>query len=264
MRTSATWRYSVLLGAAAVSVAVTVFLEPVPQWLEYHDFADTRTILGVPNALDVLSNLPFAVVGLVGIWLAWRRRASMRGWERWPWATLFVGVALTAPGSGWYHLAPDNARLVWDRMPMTVGFMGLLTVVLAERVSMPVARRLFPWLLLLGIASVLYWDWTERAGAGDLRLYGLVQFGSLLMVLLAVLLFPARSPGTGWLWGGMAGYAMAKVLEAADARIFSLGEVVSGHSLKHLAAGAGAACLLAMYLARTSPSSTEDAAVGGR
>ena len=177
MSRPATWRHAVLLGAVLVVVVVTFLQEPVPQWLEYHDFADTRTILGVPNALDVLSNLPFVLVGLTGIWLAWCRRASTHGWERWPWATLFVGVALTAPGSGWYHLAPDNARLVWDRLPMTIGFMGLLSVVLAERVSESAARRLFPWLILLGMARVLYRDWTEQAGAGDLRLYGLVQFG---------------------------------------------------------------------------------------
>jgi hypothetical protein len=142
---------------------------------------------------------------------------------------------------------------------MTVGFMGLLTVVLSERVSAPVARRLFWPLVLLGIASVLYWDWTERAGAGDLRPYGLVQFGSLAVVLLSALLYPARQPGAAWLWWGIAFYALAKGLEAADGPVFSLGGVVSGHTLKHLAAGAGSACLLLMFVERRSLAETGDA-----
>lgn len=248
-------RHVVLLGAVLAAVVGAFARAPLAQWPEYHDFADTRTILGLPNALDVVSNLPFAIAGVLGLVAMFTRRAreaAAPAWERLPWATLFLGVALTAPGSAWYHLAPDNARLVWDRLPMTVAFMGLLSVVLAERVSLTAARRLFPALVLLGIASVLYWDWTEQAGSGDLRLYGLVQFGSLLVVLLSVLLYPARAPGGSWLWAAMAFYALAKLLEATDARVYALGQVFSGHTLKHLAAGAGGACLLMMYVVRRS------------
>jgi len=263
MAVARNWRHLVLLGTVLLSVAVVFSLEPMPQWPEYHDFADRRAILGVPNALDVLSNLPFLVVGVLGL-LALARRVpgiapAASAWERWPWATFFLGVTLTAPGSAWFHLEPNNATLFWDRLPMTVGFMGLLTVVLAERVSLRTARRLFPVLLLAGIASVLFWDWTERAGAGDLRPYALVQFGSLVVVLLSALLYPAREPGGAWLWAGIGFYLAAKLLEAADVPIFSLGEVVSGHTLKHLAAGAGSACLLAMYFERQPRASPHDA-----
>ena len=39
-------------------------------------------------------------------------------------------------------------------------------------------------------------------------------------------------------------YVLAKVLERADAQVFALGGVVSGHTLKHIAAAAGAGWVL--------------------
>jgi hypothetical protein len=126
---------------------------------------------------------------------------------------------LTTFGSSYYHFAPDNSRLVWDRLPMTLGFMGLLTAILAERVSVRLARQLLGPLLTLGAASVSYWYWTELQHAGDLRFYLLVQFGSLILVLLRLALYPARYAGTGYLASGLALYAAAKGLETADTRI---------------------------------------------
>ena len=133
---------------------------PIPQALDYHTMADERALLGIPNSLNVLSNAPFAIVGLLGLAAAfgWMGRPSpfTDRWERWPYAALFAGVALTAAGSSYYHLAPDNARLVWDRLPMAVGFMGLLTALLAERVSLTAGKWLFLPLLAAGAASVGY------------------------------------------------------------------------------------------------------------
>jgi hypothetical protein len=163
---------------------------------------------------------------------------------------LFAGVALTSVGSSYYHLAPDNARLVWDRLPMTLGFMGLLTSVLAERVSVQVGRWLFAPLVAAGAASVGYWYWSELRGAGDLRPYLLVQFGSLLVVVLLLILYKARYPGSGYLVAGLAAYAGAKWLEVADRPIFAHGQIVSGHTLKHLAAAGGVACLIGMLRTR--------------
>src|SRR5687768_1410130 len=213
--------------------------------------ADQRTLAGIPHALNVLSNVPFAIVGAMGLAATFGRCAGGRGlfrdpWERWPYAALFAGVVLTTVGSSYYHLAPDNARLVWDRLPMTVGFMGLLTAVLAERVSLPVGRRLFAPLLAAGAASVGYWYWSEVQGAGDLRLYVLVQFGSLLVVVLLLVFYPARYAGGGYLAAGLAAYAAAKGLELADERIFALGGIISGHTLKHLVAAGAVACLVSM------------------
>ena len=248
-------RHSVIVVAVFGAVAVVLAGPPVPQPLAYHTMADQRSWLGIPNALNVLSNLPFAVVGVIGLAAIFgsgvdRRLPFHDSWERWPYAALFAGVVLTTVGSSYYHLAPDNARLVWDRLPMTVGFMGLLTAVLAERVSLPVGRWLFVPLLAVGAASVGYWYWSEVQGAGDLRLYLLVQFGSLLVVVLLLVFYPARYVGGGYLVAGLAAYAAAKGLELADGRIFALGGIVSGHSLKHLVAAGGVACLVGMLRAR--------------
>ena len=244
-----------LLGATLIATVIALVVTPrMPQPLTYHRFADQRAWLGIPNTLDVVSNLPFLAVGLAGLLVTFRH--TPRGGalfddplERWPYAVLFAGVALTAGGSAYYHLAPDNARLVWDRLPMAMGFMGLLTAVLAERVSLRAARWLLAPLVSIGLASVVHWYWTELQGAGDLRFYLVGQFGSLLLVLL-LLANPARYRGTGYLVAGLGGYATAKVLEVADQAVFGLGQVASGHTLKHIVAAGAVACLVVMLGAR--------------
>jgi hypothetical protein len=251
-------RDAILAGAVCLACGAALIVPPMPQPLAYHDMADQRTWLGIPHALNVLSNLPFAVVGVMA--LRWLLRTDMcravfhDPWERWPYVALFAGVALTSAGSAYYHLAPDNQRLVWDRLPMTVGFMGLLTAVLAERVSLPVARRLFAALLLIGGASVGHWYWTEIRGAGDLRFYGLVQFGSLIVVVLLMVLYRSRYAGSSYLVAGLATYGSAKGLELADVPIFELGRIVSGHTLKHLVAACAVALVAAMLHVRAQPS----------
>ncbi len=139
----------------------------MPGPANYNCLADERAWLGIPNTLNVLSNLPFALIGLLGLLttLAHGKDGLRRfsdPWERWPYATLFLGVALTSLGFGYYHLAPDNERLLWDRLPMSVGFMGLLTAMLAERVGIIAARRLLVPLMALGALSVVYWYWSWR------------------------------------------------------------------------------------------------------
>jgi hypothetical protein len=130
---------------------------------------------------------------------------------------------------------------------MTLVCAGLLTTVLGERLDLGAARRLFVPLIVLALASVSYWDWTERRGAGDLRPYALVQYGSLLAIVLMLVLFPARRRGTPYLIAALSAYGGAKLFELADKPIFELTRhVVSGHTLKHLVAAIGLACLVAM------------------
>src|SRR3954465_9137722 len=167
---------------AAVFVAVFLIVPPIAQPENYHNFADAQTFFGIPRAWDVLSNLGFLVVGVIGLCYLFSRvsdPAFLDQRERWPYAVLFAGVLLTCFGSGYYHLAPDDARLVWDRLPMTLGFMGLVSAIIAERVSVRMALALLGPLLALGVGSVVCWRLS-----GDLRLYGLVQFYPALLIPL--------------------------------------------------------------------------------
>lgn len=247
-------RAVLILGVVGTGVAVLGH-PPLAQDPAYHLMADARSCLGIPNCLNVVSNLPFAIVGVLGLTVVFRRpmgraRPFRDPWERWPYAALFGGIALTALGSAYYHVAPDNARLVWDRLPMAVGFMALLTALLTERVSLRLGQRLFAPLLLFGTGSAAYWYWTELQGRGDLRLYILVQYGSLVLIALLLLLYPARYPGTRYLLVALVAYGGAKWFEAVDERIFALGGLVSGHTLKHVAAAGAVACLIGMLRAR--------------
>lgn len=246
---------AVLMVALAVAAAGVVFsLRPIAQDSAYHNFADGRTLLGVPNALNVLSNVVYAVVGVLGLLFLLDGEKSKASFteprERRAFVALFAGVGLTAFGSGYYHLAPGNARLFWDRLPMTVGFMSLFSVIIAERIGMTAGRRLLAPLLAVGAASVAYWRQTELEGAGDLRLYVLVQFFPLLAIPVLLLLFPARYTRTGDLYRVIGWYVLAKILEALDAPIFALGGFTSGHTLKHLASGVAAYWILRMLKAR--------------
>ena len=162
MRTSLDMRHGVLVALVLALVAGTALLPPTEGPANYNCMADERAWLGIPNTLNVLSNLPFALVGLCGLrtTLVPAPDGALRfntAWERWPDATLFLGVALTSVGSGYYHLAPDNERLLWDRLPMAIGFSALLTAMLAERLGVVIARRLLFPLVVLGALSVLYW-----------------------------------------------------------------------------------------------------------
>lgn len=249
-----------LLLALTVLVALTaVLLPPIPQPQSYHLFADQRSLLGIPHFADVISNFPFAVVGVCGLIFLFRHSAGVTPKfidprERWPYLLVFVGVFLTAFGSSYYHWSPSNARLVWDRLPMTIAFMSMVAAVIAERVSLRLGLWLLPILVLLGLVSVLQWYMSETRGEGDLRFYAAVQVYSALVLLLALLFPPSYTRGTD-LAVVVGFYALAKVLEALDKPIFSLGHIVSGHTLKHFAAATAAYWILRM-LQKRQPVST--------
>jgi hypothetical protein len=247
-------RLWLLLGVLLAAVCFTFLLPPIPQSEAYHNFADQRTLLGIPNCLDVLSNIPFLMVGIWGILVvcsfAGGPSRFIHDRERWPYLVFFVGVALTTFGSSYYHLHPADDRLVWDRVPMTIGFMGLLSAVIAERISLRAGLRSLAPLLILGVGSVFYWRFTEQAGRGDLRPYALVQFGSLLAILLLIALFQPRYTRGADFIVSFGIYALAKLFEAADRAVFSLGYVVSGHTLKHVTAAISAYWILRMLEVR--------------
>jgi hypothetical protein len=247
-----------LLLAIALAMTLAIAAQPViHQSLDYHRFADVRTLLGVRNFWNVASNLPFLLVGGAG--LAWwaRHRGQIAPEVRAAWAILFAGVALVGLGSGWYHYLPNSASLVWDRLPMTLAFMAFFAIILGEHIDPRLPRWLLWPLLLAGVASVLYWRATD-----DLRPYALVQFLPVLLIPLVLLLYP--KPGRGAVWLALGCYVLAKGLEQFDGQVYeALGHAISGHSLKHLAAAAGMAALLAGLRARHSASIHASAPVPG-
>lgn len=229
-------RKNLLLAALSLpAVAALAFVDAVPQDPCYHNFADQRTIWGIPHFWNVVSNLPFVIVGLLGL-------NTIRGLDgerllpstRLACRLFFLGIMLIGFGSAWYHILPTNETLVWDRLPMTVAFMAFFAFILGEFVSENFGRRaLFP-LIGIGMLSVLYWHFSEQAGAGDLRLYALVQFLPIVLIPLILLMYPAHFTHRGYLWMVPGAYVLAKVSEVADHEIFGMLGQLSGHSFKHL------------------------------
>lgn len=243
----------VILFSVALGLVIATALSPrVAQDPAYHHFADQRAVLGIPHFFDVISNAPFLFIGFWGIFIALvsSERTFEDKSERLPYLVLFLGVTLTGIGSSYYHWTPNNHTLVWDRLPMTIGFMGLLSATIAERINLRLGIRWLSPLVLLGIASVVYWNRTELAGAGDLRPYVLIQFGSLLILVLILILFPPKYTGGKYIGYAIGFYALAKLLELTDAPIYRLLQVVSGHTLKHLAAAAAIVWIVWMLRTR--------------
>jgi hypothetical protein len=231
--------------------AVFVFVDPIPQWLEYHDFADDRTMFGITNAHNVLSNIGFFIVGAWGaLFTLGRSGKAVTGQLQAAYLAFFIGLILTAFGSGYYHYQPDNQTLVWDRLPMTIMFMGFFASVLGELIGTRVANRLLLPLLTVGVASVLWWAWTEAIGAGDLRLYGLVQFLPFILVIFMLVMYPAPRHYVAYIVAMVLLYGLAKLGEQLDAEIYQSLEWVGGHALKHLLGAAATASVLIMLCQR--------------
>ena len=239
MRTiKSTHRAYLILLLSVAALAGVMLLPPIAQDPAYHDFVDRRGLLGISNFLNVATNLAFLAVGIAGISLCTRRRESIGA--RWAWLACFIGVALVCLGSGYYHLNPNNDTLVWDRLPMSIGFMALSVAVLGEHVNPRLEKYLLAPAIIFGIASVTYWHYTD-----NLRLYVLVQFLPLLLVPAILLLFKSRYTHNSLLLLALGIYVISKLAEYFDAALFAVtGDTISGHSLKHLLA---ATALMVVY-----------------
>lgn len=237
-----TSRHKWLISIAFIILFISVILitAPIPQDPGYHLLSNDRNWFGIPNFADVISNLPFALIGLVGLFLCTDNNASSS------WLTFFIGLILIALGSSYYHLDPNNQTLVWDRLPMMISFMSLFAALLSENVPGCNNKTVLPIAVLLGLSSVIYWHYTN-----DLRFYGFMQLAPLAAIPLILYLYKGQFSHRCYLMYGLLFYILAKVFELADRFIFELtGQLFSGHTIKHLLAAAATYCIYLMLKKR--------------
>ncbi len=231
-------RFAALAAVLAGLLIVTCAAGPLLGALTTEWYADTRPFLGVANFLNVASNLAFLLVGLAGLVLCAGRPGGDPALPAW--RLFYAGMLLTCLGSAWYHLAPSDATIVWDRLGMIVAFVGLAAAVIAESTRTPTPKPVLLLALLFGAASVLWWR-----RSGDLRIYAWVQLAPLACAATALALRWLAPPLARALGVSLALYILAKLAETFDARVYELSaHALSGHTLKHLLAAASAAALL--------------------
>jgi hypothetical protein len=218
----------------ATTLAALLLVPPVPQDQAYHVFADQRRLFGIPNFWNVVSNLPFLFVGGWGL-ARFRDTPAM--------LVLSLGFFLTGIGSAYYHWDPRDGTLLWDRLPMTLSFAAIFALVVDDRIGARTGVAVLWPMLAIGVSSLLVWLWID-----DLRLYFWAQFYPALALLILMILYPAKySHARYWLFAAGL-YALAKCFEFADRAVYSLGHIVSGHTLKHLFAAT--ACFVVLRYLR--------------
>jgi hypothetical protein len=224
-----------------IILAILIATDPVPQDLVYHLLIDQRQWFRVPNFANIISNLPFATIGLSGFFLTLKNKETSISWY-----LFFIGLFLVAFGSSYYHLHPNNQTLIWDRLPMTICFMSLFSALCAENISSRYETVILPVAISLGLSSVIYWHYTN-----DLRFYALIQFGALLSIPLILSAYKSQYSHRHYLLYGLLFYILAKVFELNDSFIFELTDhLLSGHTIKHLLAAAATYCVYLMLKKR--------------
>ena len=234
-------RYATFASISIAAVIAMMFVGPIAQDPNYHLFADTRQIFGISHFWNVASNLPFLLVAALGLF----RYPKLGYPESVPgYVVMCIGVLFVGLGSAFYHYAPTNETLLWDRLPMTVAFMALLSLLLDERV-LQTQQPILLWILVtIGASTALYWSWTESLGRGDLRPYALVQFLPVILIPLVLVMSPQRYLNNQLLFGAFGLYFVAKAFEHFDSQIFSITGLMSGHAIKHVAAAGAVLCLI--------------------
>ena len=226
---SINWRDFTIASLIIISFIGLFFIEPISQDLTYHNLADNRTILGINNFFDVVSNLPFLLAGLLGLFCIFKNWGVSNSWG---WLILFVSVIFISFGSSYYHLNPENKTLTWDRLPMAIGFMALFVIVLTDYVNSKLGKWLLIPMCIVGIFSVVYWHIAD-----DLRMYAWVQFVSMALLLIIISVYKPTHLKTKYLIYAFIFYALSKIFEHFDKHIFELmSQSVSGHTIKHLLA----------------------------
>ncbi|MFT6716015.1 MAG: hypothetical protein ACJA0Q_000644 [Saprospiraceae bacterium] len=232
--------YALLISLACLGIIALVAFPSLKQDLGYHVFSDQEHCCKIPNFWNVISNLPFLLVGLLGL-----KKVNVSTEFKLQKQLFFIGISLVSFGSGYYHWSPNNETLVWDRLPMTIAFMALFSIIIGEFINEKAGNKSFIPLLLIGIGSVIYWVLFD-----DLKFYALVQFYPMLAIPVILIFFKSKKHALWGYWTLLIAYIMAKIFEHFDFEVHSTILFISGHSIKHLVAAAGVYCLLYYYQQR--------------
>jgi surface polysaccharide O-acyltransferase-like enzyme len=226
-----------LLALSLIGIVAVFFTDPIPQDHAYHNFADARKLFSIPNFWNVLSNLPFLIIGAAGFYsIASKKPQGIFPQLTAAYLLFYTGIFFTGIGSAYYHLNPENSTLLWDRLPMTITFMAFFAIIIGEFIGLETGRKILLPLLFVGAISVLYWHLSEMTGKGDLRLYALVQFLPIILIPVIMLLFKAKTDTTFFTWLVVIAYLIAKAFEIFDEQFLEITHQVSGHTLKHVVA----------------------------
>lgn len=216
--------------------ALYALVPPMVQSQAYHHFSDINSMFGIPNFHNVASNLVFIFFSAIAFKDYFKKPTSYGA----AWFVFFLGILLVAPGSAYYHYAPSDATLVWDRLPMTIGFMGLVSSLIIDLFNIQKKKTVLILTLILGCYSVWHW-----VAFNDLRLYSWVQLNSILVMLYIALVYKSSVIIKKYLFAAVGFYIAAKYTEAKDVQVDEL-LGYSGHSIKHILAGFGVYFLILM------------------
>ncbi|OUR92720.1 hypothetical protein A9Q87_06520 [Flavobacteriales bacterium 34_180_T64] len=232
--------YMLLILLGMLAILALLKMNVINQNEEYHMFSDGYTLFSIPNFWNVISNVPIAVVGFIGlIKLKFNFKSQLQ------YFILFSGIILVAMGSSFYHMNPNSQSLIWDRLPMTVVFMTICSIIISEFIDDNAGRKILIPILIVGLLSVVYWSITN-----DLRPYVFVQFYPLLVIPIVLVCFKSRFNTKVYYWLLLIIYGLAKILEQFDEGVYLELEIISGHSLKHVCSAIGLAFLLIIYQKR--------------
>ncbi len=220
-----------LLTLSLVGIGILFFIGPIPQDACYHNFSDNRTLFGLTNFWNVVSNVPFIMIGVFGMLFTLKKTNFSLFWNCF---VFFLGIFLTGIGSWYYHFQPTNARLLWDRLPMTISFMAFFSIIIGDCININAGKKtLFPF-LFIGVLSIVYWQITDYLGYCDLRLYVLVQYLPVILIPFILLMHKSLLEIKPYYWLMLLAYVFAKIFETSDIIIFNSTDIISGHTIKHI------------------------------